>query len=115
MDWPIERKVQWGLGIAVVALCGLGLIAYALIVTFVNTSDWLIHTHLVIEATQGARTGLDDAETSVRGYLLTRDEAFLGPYDLVKGRIPGSRGAAPNSDLGQSRSAQENRRAQIAG
>ncbi len=89
MDWPIERKVQWGLGIAVVALCGLGLIAYALIVTFVNTSDWLIHTHLVIEATQGARTGLDDAETSVRGYLLTRDQTYLAPYDLVKGRIPG--------------------------
>jgi PAS domain S-box-containing protein len=85
----IERKVQWGLGFAVVVLCGLGMIAYALIVTFVNTSNWLIHTHRVIEATQGARTGLDDAETSVRGYLLTQDESYLRPYELVRGRIPG--------------------------
>ena len=89
MNWPIEKKVQWGLGIAIAVLCGMGMIAYALAVTFVNTSDWLIYTHVVIEATQGARTGLDDAETSVRGYLLTKDEAFLAPYDLVQGRIPG--------------------------
>ena len=89
MDWPIERKVQWGLGIAVAVLCSLGMIAYALIVTFVNTSDWVVHTHLVIEAIQGARTGLDDAETSVRGYLLTQDQSYLGPYNLVRGRIPG--------------------------
>ncbi len=89
MDWPIERKVQWGLGITVVVLCGMGMIAYALIVSFVNTSNWVIHTHLVIEATQGARTSLDDAESAVRGYLLTQDESFLEPYELVKGRIPG--------------------------
>ena len=89
MDWPIERKVQWGLGITVVVLCGMGMIAYALIVSFVNTSNWVIHTHLVIESTQGARTSLDDAESAVRGYLLTQDESFLEPYELVKGRIPG--------------------------
>jgi PAS domain S-box-containing protein len=90
MHWPIERKVTWGLGIAVFALCGMGLIAYALILTFVNTSNWLIHTHLVIETIQGVRAGLDDAETSVRGYLLTQDEAYLAPYELVRGRIPGT-------------------------
>ena len=67
MAWPIERKVRWGLGIAVVVLSGLGLMAYALIVNFMNTSEWLLHTHRVIETTQGTRTGLDDAETSVRG------------------------------------------------
>ena len=89
MYWPIERKVQWGLGFAVAVLCSMGMIAYALVVSFVNTSNWVIHTHLVIESIQGARTGLDDAETSVRGYLLTQDQSFLGPYNLVRGRIPG--------------------------
>jgi len=89
MDWPIERKVQWGLGIAVAVLCSLGMVAYALNVSFVNTSNWVIHTHLVIETIQRARTDLDDAETSVRGYLLTQDRSFLGPFDLISGRIPG--------------------------
>ena len=89
MDWPIEKKVQWGLGFAVAVLCGMGMIAYALVVSFVNTSNWVIHTHLVIESIQGARTGLDDAETAVRGYALTRDQSFLSPYNLVRGRIPG--------------------------
>ena len=45
MDWPIERKVNGVLGIAIAVLCGMGIIAYALIVSFVNTSNWLIHTH----------------------------------------------------------------------
>jgi PAS domain S-box-containing protein len=89
MGWPIERKVQWGLGIAVAVLCSLGMIAYAVILSFVNTSDWVLHTHLVIESTQGARTALDDAETAVRGYLLTQDPSYLEPYNLVRGRIPG--------------------------
>jgi PAS domain S-box-containing protein len=89
MEWPIERKVRWGLGIAIAVLCSMGMIAYALIVSFVNTSNWLIYTHLVIEGTQGARTGLDDAEAAVRGYQLTHDESFLSPYDLIRGRIPG--------------------------
>ncbi len=89
MKWPIERRVQLGLAIAGVVLCSLGLITYAQIASFERTSDLLIHTHLVIETIEGARTGLDDAETSVRGYLLTRDPAFLRPYELVHGRIPG--------------------------
>lgn len=89
MDWPIERKVQWGLGFAVAVLCSIGMIAYALVVSFVNTSNWVIQTHLVIESIQGARTGLDDAETSVRGYSLTQDQSFLVPYNLIRGRIPG--------------------------
>jgi PAS domain S-box-containing protein len=89
MEWPIERKVKWGLGIAVAVLCVLGLIAYALIVSFVNTSDQVVHTHLVIENIQGARAGLDGAEAAVRGYLLTHDESFLAPYNLVRERIPG--------------------------
>lgn len=89
MDGPIERKIQWGLGIAVAVLCSLGMIAFALAVSFVNTGNWVVHTHLVIETNQGARTALDDAETSVRGYLLTQDQAFLDPYNLVRGRIPG--------------------------
>lgn len=89
MNWPIERRVQFGLAIAGVVLCSLGVITYALILSFVKTSDLVIHTHLVIETIEGARTGLDDAETSVRGYLLTHDPAYLRPYELVRGRIPG--------------------------
>ncbi len=89
MKWPIERRVQLGLAVAGVVLCCLGMITYALIVGFIRTSDQVIQTHLVIESIEGARTGLDDAETSVRGYLLTRDPSFLRPYELVRGRIPG--------------------------
>ncbi len=89
MNWPIERRVQFGLAIAGVVLCSLGVITYALIRSFVKTSDLVVHTHLVIETIEGARTGLDDAETSVRGFLLTHDPAYLRPYELVRGRIPG--------------------------
>jgi PAS domain S-box-containing protein len=90
MRWTIERKIHWGLGIAVAVLCSLAMIAYALIVSFVNTSNWVLHSHVVIETTSGVRTALDDAETAARGYWLTSDPSFLQPYELVRGRIPGA-------------------------
>lgn len=42
--------------------------------------NWTIHTHLVIEKLQTVLTRVVDAETGTRGYLLTQDVTYLEPY-----------------------------------
>ncbi|HUI96362.1 MAG TPA: CHASE3 domain-containing protein [Xanthobacteraceae bacterium] len=51
---------------------------------------WVAHT---IEVRQLARELMNtavDAETGVRGYLLTDDPAFLEPYDAASAKLPGT-------------------------
>ena len=40
----------------------------------------MVHTHQVIAALNKISTSADDAETGQRGFLLTHDAGFLGPY-----------------------------------
>ncbi|MDP1822687.1 MAG: PAS domain S-box protein [Archangium sp.] len=46
-------------------------------------------TNAVLSRTEELMRSLVDAETSQRGFLLTGDEAFLGPYVKVREQIPG--------------------------
>ncbi len=41
---------------------------------------WVIHTHEVINDTENLLSGLKDAETGQRGYLLTKNPVYLEPY-----------------------------------
>lgn len=47
------------------------------------------HTHVVVIHSQDWLSGLKDAETSHRGYVLTGDEAFLEPYLKVRDELDG--------------------------
>jgi len=49
------------------------------------------NTTEAIRKADGLVSELKDAETGQRGYLLTRDEAFLEPYEAVVSRIAGDR------------------------
>lgn len=47
-------------------------------------SDWVNHSSMVISKSQELRKLAIDAETGVRGYLITNDENFLEPYNKAK-------------------------------
>ncbi len=51
-------------------------------------SDWVIHTEEILKESSQLLTLLVDAETGVRGYGLTKDPAFLEPYEEAKQFIP---------------------------
>ncbi len=51
-------------------------------------SDWVTHTEKILKESSQLLTLLVDAETGVRGYGLTRDPAFLEPYEEAKQFIP---------------------------
>ena len=48
---------------------------------------WVDHTHSVIGHLQQELQGVVDAETSVRGFMLTEDEDFLAPYTAARRTI----------------------------
>src|SRR5689334_32921 len=45
-----------------------------------DNAQWVDHTDAVIAATYEALKGIVDQETALRGYMLTEEQAFLGPY-----------------------------------
>lgn len=54
-----------------------------------ETADRRKHTFVVLNSADDLLSALKDAETGERGYLLTGDEAFLGPYLAVSNSIVG--------------------------
>ena len=49
----------------------------------------VIHTYAVIDLANGVLVDLDEAESGVRGYIITQDADYLGPFDEAAGRVPG--------------------------
>lgn len=89
MNWTLERKLL--LGFAAVA----GIVALAAALVFRNsrqlagTREWVAHTEQVLAETQAALSLTTDAETGVRGFVITGQEPYLGPYRAAAARIGG--------------------------
>ncbi|MDQ2930469.1 MAG: CHASE3 domain-containing protein [Gemmatimonadota bacterium] len=66
-------------GIAFIVML-LGLLTFDGINSTRDARDVVAGTHRVIEATQATLQDVTNAETGQRGYLLTNDERYLGPY-----------------------------------
>jgi signal transduction histidine kinase len=54
----------------------------------VKESEWVIHTYAVLNTAESLQSGLTDAETGVRGYIITQDTRFLKPYNGASKEIP---------------------------
>jgi signal transduction histidine kinase/CHASE3 domain sensor protein len=64
-----------------------GVLSYVSLLRVVRTRDSVMHTRDVLDASSSLLTALLDAETGERGYLLTRDSLFLGPYRSIRSRV----------------------------
>jgi signal transduction histidine kinase len=53
-----------------------------------KSDDWVIHTWQVMGKVESLISSAKDAETGSRGYLLTGDERFLGPFKQAKVDLP---------------------------
>src|SRR5579862_9644063 len=79
-DTVSKRSIFWlviGLGMLVL-IGGIG----ALTLHWVDQSDyWVDHTREVISNNQRLLLDVRDAESAERGYIITGDESYLGPYE----------------------------------
>ncbi len=64
-----------------------GALSFGALRRSLGTRDLVSHTRLVLQTSSELLTALLDAETGERGYLLTRDTAFLDPFYGASPRV----------------------------
>ncbi|HTD02584.1 CHASE3 domain-containing protein, partial [Undibacterium sp.] len=90
INWTFGRKIAAGFTISSALLVGIGTVSYLSINQLITTSGWVTHTHKVLEGIANLFGDLQDAETGLRGYVLTGDETFLDPYQSAREEFPKS-------------------------
>jgi methyl-accepting chemotaxis protein len=86
-NWTFGRKIAAGFALSLVLLTAIGGVSYRSITKLTRTSQWVTHTHEVLEHIDRLLGLLKDAETGQRGYLITGDEASLEPYHTGSGEV----------------------------
>src|SRR5262245_50059150 len=83
-----KRRIRSGYILSFVLL----LISYFLIFyvqqKLVREASWVTHSYSVVNNAETLRGLLTEAETGVRGYVITKDPRFLKPYHGAIRRIP---------------------------
>jgi methyl-accepting chemotaxis protein len=80
MIWNVGMKIGAGFALALAILVAIGTVTYRSTAKLTETAEWVIHTHRVLDELEGVLSGMQDAETGQRGYILTGDEKYLEPY-----------------------------------
>ncbi len=77
---PLNRKVQFAFGSAIVTLLVVGAISYWGMVESGESDRWVRHTHEVLENLQALRSAGIGMEASYRGFVLTGQESYGESY-----------------------------------
>jgi len=83
---PIHKINAWFAGVTLVVALGVAALFWALGRLDAAAAEHG-HSWLVVNRANELLSEMKDAETGQRGYLLTGDEAFLGPYLMVRDRV----------------------------
>ena len=78
---------------AIVAIAIIALSTYQSLNSRENAAEGVRHTLEVIQQLEGLMSGLKDAETGQRGFLLTGEEKYLEPYSNATAALPGNMNA----------------------
>ena len=87
MRWTVGTKIGLGFALALAILVSVGSISYNGTNKLISTTDWVTHTHKVLEELDALLQALTDAETGQRGYIITAEEAYLEPYHASAGIV----------------------------
>lgn len=80
--------VSAGSLVALVTLVVIAAMSYRSISSFRDRAQWVEHTHEVLRTTEMIFSDLKDAETAVRGFVITGDEAYMQPYVDAAASVP---------------------------
>src|SRR5450830_1866707 len=81
-----QKTFLWLTGAFLLVVLGVAML-YGSFTQIKKTADERTHIALVISSAENLLSGLKDAETGQRGYLLTQDESFLEPYFSVRDNL----------------------------
>ncbi len=80
MKWSIGTKIAATFGLALGALVVVGAVSYDSTIKLLDSAAWVSHTHQVLNGLDEILSALKDAETGQRGYVITGETRYLGPY-----------------------------------
>jgi diguanylate cyclase (GGDEF)-like protein len=63
-----------------ICLIGISTAVYRASTKLVENARWVAHTHDILTQLEAAATGVTQAETELRGFLMTDQESYLVPY-----------------------------------
>jgi two-component system CheB/CheR fusion protein len=86
---PGSTRTFLGAGLVLLAVVAYGWVVLSNTQTLVEQTRWVQHTWQVIGESEAALSMVKDAEAGQRGYLLTKDRAYLVPYDAALAGIRG--------------------------
>jgi CHASE3 domain sensor protein len=81
MNWTFGRKLALGFAVAVLTVLVIGVSGHRATADLIETSQLVNRTQDVRHSVLGCLSGLKDAETGQRGFLLSGDDRFLEPYN----------------------------------
>ena len=87
MRWSIGKKIGSGFGFALLALIVVGAISYDSTSKLIDSAEWVRHTHEVINGLDEVLSGMKDAETGQRGYIITGEARYLEPYQGARAAV----------------------------
>jgi len=103
----LERRIQLGFGIAVAIIVAVGAASLRSTDATVRGAHWVAHTLQVRAELEAGFADLMEAETGVRGYVITGDTSYLAPYQFVRatlnGRLAGLRALTADNPAQQRR------------
>ena len=80
MHWSLRTKILAGYLLAIVLLVAIGATALANLKNLLENARWKDHTRAVINNIDDSLLLLVEAEAGQRGFVLTGQESFLGPF-----------------------------------
>jgi signal transduction histidine kinase/DNA-binding response OmpR family regulator/CHASE3 domain sensor protein len=85
---PLPPGPFVGFVVAIAAVVLIALFTHRALQANAASAALVAHTQEVIAQTQAVLSSLKDAETGQRGFLLTREETYLAPYEDAKRALP---------------------------
>ncbi len=84
----MSSRLSVAIGVTFGALLVLVAVTWLNTEQLIDDARWVDHSKDVIGEIEGAFSAVKDAETGQRGFLLTGDEAYLGPYQAAIVELP---------------------------
>jgi PAS domain S-box-containing protein len=80
MKVSFANTILLGFTLCLAILSLIGFASYKVGVQYAESVSWIDHTHRVIETLDQILKDVKDAESGARGYIISNEESFLGPF-----------------------------------
>ena len=80
MKWTVGNRIAGGYGLALAIVVIFGAVSYHNIAGLLDVIRVRVHTQEVLLDLEELQSGLENAETGQRGYVITGEEPYLAPY-----------------------------------